>query len=316
MNVLQESLRRFDLSNWIRRARASRRLADWDGTHRRARSCAPATWSRAIPVVGRAPATPRPEKRMTRGYYSKELHALRQGGAVFSSALKKFLTHRVDCAQARISRSKISIGNAFNIKLRHSRLTTARRRSSTESSIDCRDSLCDSSLPPRASGAGFGSDATASRPQPLRTSRRSPPRWPLEEPIPPMRKAPRSSPHPSLRHRRDRKTEEPLANPRSPRRNSNIAAGASAAVRARHSGSPIGSSSVTIDISGDSGVGVAGLIAIAAVCGPDCGPRRGRKPPGPPPRRTPPCRCCCTRQVGRWKSGQASGPRGPRQSHR
>ena len=196
--------------------------------------------------------------------------------------------------------------------------------------MHCRDSLCDSSLPPRASGAGFASDATASRPQPLRTSRRSPPRWPLEEPIPPMRKAPRSSiaspitatsSRPAMtagasRTAPDLQTEEPLANPRSPRRNPNISAGASAAVRARHSGSPIGSYSVTIDISGDSGVGVAGLIAIAAVCGPDCGPRRGRTPPGPPPRRTPPCRCCCTRQVGPWKSGQASGPRGPRQSHR
>ena len=37
-------------------------------------------------------------------------------GAVFSSALKKTLTHRVDCSQARIFRSKISIRNAFNAK--------------------------------------------------------------------------------------------------------------------------------------------------------------------------------------------------------
>ncbi len=169
---------------------------------------------------------------MTSGYDSKELHALRQGGAVFSSALKKFLTHRVDCAQARISRSKIRIRNAFNVNLRHSRLTTARRRSSTESSIDCRDSLCDSSLPPRASGAGFASDATASRPQPLRTSRRS-------QPIPPMRKAPRSSiaspitptsSRPAVtagasRTAPDLQTEEPLANLRSPRPNPNISPG-------------------------------------------------------------------------------------------
>ena len=74
---------------------------------------------------------------------------------MFSSALKKILTHRVDCARARISRSKISIRNAFNANRLHSRLTIGRRRSSTESSMHCRDSLCGSSLPSRW-GLGSG----------------------------------------------------------------------------------------------------------------------------------------------------------------
>jgi hypothetical protein len=37
------------------------------------------------------------------GWSSKDCNALRQGGTVFSSALKKILLHRVDRAQARIS---------------------------------------------------------------------------------------------------------------------------------------------------------------------------------------------------------------------
>ena len=52
---------------------------------------------------------------MTSGYYSKELQGFATTG--FSSARKKILTSRIDCAQARISRLKISVRTRVNTKL-------------------------------------------------------------------------------------------------------------------------------------------------------------------------------------------------------
>ena len=106
------------------------RLANWDGAHpapevARLRRCVGRSRS-----SGRAPARgvvvrvhPRRdtgirgwESKWRAGIIRRNCNALRKGGAVFSSALKKIPTHRVNCSQARICQSKISIRYAFNAK--------------------------------------------------------------------------------------------------------------------------------------------------------------------------------------------------------
>jgi hypothetical protein len=78
---------------------------------------------------------------MTSGHYSKELQCFATRRSSVLKYAQKIWTHRVNCSQARLFQSKISIRNAFNAKSITIKTTTGRPRSSIESSRHCRGSL-------------------------------------------------------------------------------------------------------------------------------------------------------------------------------
>jgi hypothetical protein len=107
----------------------------------------------------------------------RKCSSLRQRGAVFTSAPKKILTDRVDCAQEGRPRSKTSVRtHVHKINLTYElRWVDAGRQ--PELSKHCRHSFKQLHPATALPGAWFGSRATAaSWPPQLRTSRK----WPAQ----------------------------------------------------------------------------------------------------------------------------------------